>query len=150
MSAEVDDYFKNTISMDFFRLFAGDVIGTGLYRTVYECPVCPDLVIKVEIESRSFQNVLEWETWEYNSEYKPVARWLAPCVAISPCGSVLLMKRTTPVPADKFPRTLPAFITDTKRSNFGLYEGRVVCHDYGVCLPDFPLKRRKADWWGDS
>jgi hypothetical protein len=50
----------------------------------------------------------------------------------SPSGSVLLMKRTEPAPASMYPRRVPGFFADLKRENWGMYEGRMVCCDYGV------------------
>ena len=29
---------------------------------------------------------------------------------------------------------LPAIFTDTKRENFGMFEGRMVCHDYAFSM----------------
>ena len=77
----------------------------------------PTLVIKFEVEPKSFQNVYEWHTWDRVKEYKPVAKWFAPCVNISECGTILLQKRTTPVPNKMLPKKVPAFFIDLKRSN---------------------------------
>ena len=147
MKEYTKSYFTTTISTDFFRLICGDVIGYGVGRTVYECEIRPDLVVKIETPSHSFQNQAEWRIWSewrYDADMK---RWLAPCEAISPCGTVLLQKRTEPFPADAYPKKLPKFLTDTKRSNFGMFEKRVVCHDYALVVTTLSTAMVKADWW---
>lgn len=144
---QVTSYFTGTIGRDFFDLFAGDLIGSGVARTVYECTVRLDLVIKIEVPSHSFQNIREWEFWLWSHRQKEIRRWLAPCVAISPCGSVLLQERTTLIPEKGYPKKLPKFLTDTKRDNFGLLGKRVVSHDYALVVPKYSISLRKAEWW---
>jgi hypothetical protein len=114
-----------------FNLLCLDLIGGGSARQVYTSPIRPDCVVKVESGAKSFQNVAEWQVWQEVKD-TPMAKWFAPCVEISPSGSVLLMKRTEPAPASMYPRRVPAFFTDLKRENWGMYEGRMVCCDYGV------------------
>lgn len=129
----VDDQFKTIVASDFLQLFAGDFLGGGIGRGVFACTVDETLVIKIETPSRSFQNVVEWEAWQEIKHLRPsIRKWFAPCVAISPCGIVMLQKRTTPLNEEELPKRVPAFLTDTKLSNFGLYEGRIVAHDYGL------------------
>ena len=85
-----------------------------------------------------------WNDWSADKEMKS---WLAPCEAISPCGTVLLQGRTQPIPKEHYPKRLPKFFTDTKRSNFGLLEGRIVCHDYGLVVSEVETRMVRADWW---
>ena len=147
-----ETYFDSTIARDFFRLFAGKQLGYGAGRVVFECLIKPDFVIKVENGSKSFQNVMEWETWMDLKHEKQVARWLAPCEEISQCGTVLLMRRTE-VPREKdFPERMPTFLTDTKRTNFGMLGKRFVCHDYGMtrlASLGASMRTRKVDWWDE-
>ncbi len=138
------DYFNNTINRDLFHLICGDKLGAGIARAVYACNIRPDLVVKIETPSESFQNVLEWEFWQAWSEVKDVRRWLAPCESISPCGTILLQYRTTPV--EKFPDRMPSFLSDTKRSNYGRFRGRIVCHDYGMVVANASTTLRKIGW----
>lgn len=147
VDASVKSFFDNTISLDFLHLFTGNVLGAGVYRTVYECSVRPDLVVKIEIGSRHFQNITEYEVWDEWSGSPKVAKWLAPCEAISACGTILLQKRTSPVPEGKFPAKLPTFLTDTKRANYGMLGKRFVCHDYGSIRSTLKVNMVKADWW---
>jgi len=140
-------YFDSTISRDFFSLFCGRKLGSGTARVVYECAVRPDLVVKIETISQSFQNAMEWEFWSQWNHEKDVFKWLAPCVDISPCGAILLQKRTQPVPEGRYPDKMPKFLTDMKRSNYGLIGRQIVCHDYGFTITQAPVALQKAEWW---
>ena len=138
-----------TILRDVLRMISGKQLGRGVARDVYACELVPDCVVKVEDNAGSFQNVMEWETWQRVKD-SPVAKWFAPCRWISPSGTVLVMERTEPIPRAKFPTKVPAFLTDLKRTNYGLLKGRVVCHDYGTNLLielGMTTRMRKADWW---
>lgn len=75
--------------------------------------------------------MMEWFVWNRvcGTIYE---KWFAPVVQISPNGRILVMKRTTPL--GELPNSMPAFFTDFKRANYGVYEGRIVCHDYGTTL----------------
>lgn len=145
-------YFNNTLSKDLFNLVAGDKISEGSDRSVYNFALNSDLVVKFETTSKGFQNIMEWETWKVVENDKDAKRWFAPCIQISPCGTILLMEKTTPAPRDKYPLKIPAFLTDTKYSNYGILRGKFVCHDYGLhLLMENGLTKRmiKADWWSE-
>lgn len=131
-----------------WRTLVGDQIGTGMFRTVYACLLDPSLVIKTEDREGSFHNILEWENWDDNQFAPAVARWLAPCVAISPCGGVLVQKRVDPIrPGEpKLPKQIPSFLTDVKLENFGWFENRIVCCDYGYTHTTLSTRLRKARW----
>lgn len=130
-----------------FQLLCGDLVGHGMSRKTFSSRVVPDCVIKVEEEGGMFQNVVEWETWNRVRD-TPIEKWFAPCRWISPSGSVLIMDRT--VPAANYPDKMPAFLNDFKRTNFGLFNNRLVCHDYGhnMLFEHGMTKRmKKADWY---
>lgn len=135
---------------DAFNLLCGRKIGDGMTRTVFECNVRSDFVVKVEDdEPRShFQNLMEWFVWKRvcGTHYE---KWFAPVVEISPDGRLLLMKKTRPM--GEPPTKMPTFFTDFKTSNYGLYEGRIVCHDYGTTLlmEVGMSKRMKSVRWSD-
>lgn len=131
-----------------FNLLCGELLGEGTYRKTFACRLDPTLVVKVEKEEeqRTFSNVYEERNWRDLQEFKPVARWLAPVVDISPCGMLLLMKRVVPLRANELPDRLPRFLTDLKPENYGLYEGRLVVCDYPVILCNVSLKTRRVDW----
>lgn len=128
--------------------FVGDMIGSGVARDVYACLSDDSVVVKVEARSRSFQNIKEYEVWEEVRDTK-FAKLFAPCVSISPDGSVLIQKRAEPARRSDLPKKVPKFWGDLKKENFGFIKGKLVCVDYGY----FPIglalsgKTRKANWW---
>lgn len=148
--ADVLSFFGNTIDQDIFHILCGKVLGIGVARTVYECRLREDLVVKIETPVKSFQNVNEWLFWEAWNTDKDISRWLAPCVDISPCGTTLLQKRTATALTTKYPAMMPKFLTDLKRSNYGMYKGKLVCHDYGLVIASAYTGLRKAKWWQDD
>ena len=140
-----------------FYTMCGESIGRGMSREVFECKLRPDLVVKTESTSGRFQNVVEWETWQRVKD-TPFAVHFAPCHSISPCGSVLVMTRTRPAGVDEFPKLMPAFLCDFKRTNYGVIvekngSRRLVCHDYGTNLlfeNGMTKRTRRAHWWDAS
>jgi hypothetical protein len=134
---------------DAFNLLCGDKLGEGIHRTVFECRVRPDLVVKAETHQlhRYFANVMEMKFWSDNEHDPNVARWLAPCRYLSPDGRILLQERAESLPASyRLPARLPAFLTDIKRSNFGLIKRRLVCVDYAYVIVRPAIRPRKAEW----
>lgn len=129
-----------------FNLLCGDKLGEGVARTVFACKFDEALVVKVEKDPYQFQNAAEWRIWQECQYYRKAADWLAPCVAISPRGSIMLQRRVDPAPAHLLPAMLPAFIRDVKPSHFGFYQGRLVCCDYALTDSTLPMKLKKADW----
>lgn len=139
---------NSTVWRDAFWLICDRVIGSGRDRTVYSSALFPNCVIKVEDNQRSFQNIREWQTWEL-VQHTHHARWFAPCRWISPTGIVLVMERTREPTPKRYPEKMPVFLTDFKRSNYGMYKSRLVCHDYGTnILMTYGLSDRmvRPDW----
>ncbi len=128
----LDVFFKNTHELDFFRLFCGVKLGAGMSREVWTFGLDDKYVIKFE-QQGFFQNVKEWELWK-DAEHGPAAKWLAPCDRISENGRILIMKRTVTASHRQYPSKMPAFLTDFKKENYGMLNGRLVCHDYGLSL----------------
>lgn len=126
----IDDWGV-AVKRDFIRLFCGELIGEGSSRQVYELEIDPTKVVKVETGAQSFQNIIEWETWN-EVRHTKWSGWFAPCLWISPCGIAMIQARTTPI--KKAPKEIPNFFTDLKLSNFGRLKGRFSCHDYGLNL----------------
>ena len=134
------DGFPRSILQDIRDSAIGNLIGDGSQREVYEWLPDDSLVAKIEVRAmcnlsksgakQRFQNAVEWETWDAAKGTR-VAKWLAPCVWISQNGTVLLMKKTTPLDAPPKAR-MPGFLSDFKMDNYGMFDGRVVCHDYGT------------------
>jgi len=138
--------FPSIVTNDFLQIFCGDLLGDGISRQVYQCTIDKTLVIKVE-HARTFQNVIEWDVWDCVKDTE-FSKYFAPCISISQGGHVLLMKKTSPM--KKYPEKIPAFLTDTKRANYGQYKGQFCCHDYGNnLLIEKGLTKRlvKANWW---
>lgn len=137
---------SRTVSSDFVEMFLGKKIGGGQFRNVYECSNDKTVVIKVESGIRDFQNISEWNFWESVQYNKKIARWLAPCIKISNCGTVIIQKKTTPLRPSEVPKQLPEFIRDVKVENLGMLDGKVVCIDYGSVNITTSTKLVKADY----
>lgn len=139
-----------------FNLLCGALIGRGEARTVYQCNLLPDCVVKVESGQRAFQNLLEFKFWEYAMGQKDASMWLAPVEFMSPDGRILIMKKTTAISKDQLPKEVPSYLCDLKIDNFGMYydvkkrQSRIVCHDYGLNLAMYNTVRskdkKKAIW----
>lgn len=134
---------------DAFNLLCGKLLGEGIHRKVFECRIRPDLVVKVEHDTdwRYFANVLEMRFWDDHQYFDKVAQWLAPCEYMSPDGRILLQRRTLPiVDSSALPAQLPAFLSDVKVDNFGMLDGRLVCVDYAMTIPNPSTRLKKVDW----
>lgn len=130
---EVDDYFHGRIPNDFLDLLAPETLGRGLGREVRILATDEDWVLKIQVRTGGFQNVHEWQVWQEVEHWNWGAKWLAPCKMISPSGLVLVQRRTLPLPPGyKMPKRVPYWLTDMKKSNWGLLNGKLVCHDYGM------------------
>jgi len=138
------------IHKEFFNCLIGKKIARGMSRTVYAFSANSSMVVKIEEGVKSFQNVREWEYWQEIKD-SPAKKWFAPCLYISPCGSVLIQERVLPLERKKYPKKIPHFITDTKYENFGLLDGKFVCCDYGNIpfAKGITSKMVKAEWWSD-
>lgn len=118
-------------------ILCGEYIGSGASRTVYQSNLFENWVIKIERDGIN-SNLLEYETWcvVKNTKFK---KWFAPCAWISDNGKVLIMEKTEPLEklSKKMIKTLPKFISDVKRDNFGLLNGKLVTHDYAFTIDKF-------------
>lgn len=137
---------------DALTLMCLQLLGTGMSRQVYTCTLNPsEWVVKVEMEATGyFQNVSEYLVWQSVKDAKSIADWFAPIHNISDSGHWMIQARTTSVREEELPERVPRFFTDLKISNWGWYQGRVVCHDYGRSLVTengITAHMRKADWW---
>ena len=131
--AAINDWSSRVVE-DFVRLFCGELLGNGMSRQVFVLETDPTKVVKVESYSGYFQNVREWELWKDLGHTK-YGKYIAPCVSISPNGSVLVQERVEPITQDELRAArLPSFLCDFKASNYGRYKGRIVCCDYGTNL----------------
>lgn len=150
----MNNSFNTTVSRDLFNAVCGNLLGEGIGRKVYECKIDKSLVVK--LEESGFQNVKEWEIWQevknYTGKLRHIKDSFAPCEYISPCGIFLFQKKTEKATRNMYPEKMPSYLLDRKYSNFGLYEGRLVCHDYGMqsLCNGYKLKMVNADWWDDT
>lgn len=151
-TSDAEDLLKSrTISMDLLEVLLGERIEVGSARKVFRCRLNPDLVVKVETRSGSFQNVMEAQFWSDVADDPELSKWFAPVHLISSCGTVLLQSRAEPARRSEYPDKLPTCITDLKYSNFGMLDGKFVCFDYGIIIPSVSGKRmRKAKWWSED
>lgn len=117
------------------NMMVGKLIGEGCYRKVYLNRFDPKTVIKVEEGSGHFCNVKEWEIWSQVEDHGGVSPFLAACKYISPCGSVLIQERTSPIAIHDLPKRIPSFLkSDLKSENWGWStKKRAACHDYANC-----------------
>lgn len=133
------------IAVDAFNMLCGRKIGEGIHRTVYECKLRDDLVVKVETDAdfRYFANVHECKFHSDHQYFAKVADWLAPVEFLSPDGRLLLMKRCDPVKEDDLPDMLPTWMTDIKADNFGRLNGRIVMVDYALTIPTVNIRLKR-------
>lgn len=146
-----EDYFNATIERDFFHFMCGEMLGSGSFRDVYVFAHDPKWVVKIETGAQSFSNIREWDVWN-DAGYigESATKWLAPCKSISPCGTVLIQRRTKP--AKTYPKMIPTWMTDTKRANFGMIGSKFVAHDYGlhqIYRSGMSKRLSKVEWWDD-
>ena len=68
-------------------------------------------------------------------------------------GHFLVQARTTRPTHYDWPEKVPAYLTDLKKANFGMLNGRLVCHDYGLhMMREVGIASRrmvKARWHGE-
>lgn len=146
MTSRIDmkvDNAKSVLNMfeDIDTLFAyhdmlcGKFISRGVSRTVFECGYDESCVVKIDKSSND--NIIEWELWNM-LKYMPekISNWFAPCVRISNNGRILIQKKTKPLSDKQWEslKEVPSFLTDIKRSNFGMYKGNLCMHDYAGVL----------------
>lgn len=135
---------------DLARLICAETLGKGIGRQVYVLGTDSTKVIKLETAARSFQNAMEWEVWDELKSTRH-AKYLAPCHWISECGMVLIQSRVQPLRPEHEKVQLPSFLTDFKRTNYGILNGRVVACDYGyttlVERGANASRKRKPEWW---
>lgn len=150
MTSDLSIYFNTVVSKDLLDLCTDKAISQGSTRSVYKSALAADEVLKFETSARRFQNILEWETWQIVQYFPKHKRWFVPCVSISDCGTILIQKYARDLEESELLAELPVYFADIKRENFGMFNGQVVCRDYGnTFLIDrgFNTTRmKKADW----
>lgn len=145
MSSSFDDFSKNVLS-EFLHLACGELLGEGMSRTTYKYYFDDTKVIKIENDSKHFQNVVEWELWKNNKYCDKVSKWLAPCRYISHSGTFLIMDYARDLLEEEKPRLLPSFVTDIKMQNLGVLNGQVVLRDYGTTFSNLNTRLKKISF----
>lgn len=136
------------VAHEFVNFFLGNYIGSGISRYVFENPMDPKTVIKID-PSRYSANVIEFNVWQHVEHVEAINKWFAPVVSMSKCGRILIMKKCSTVLDSKLPDKVPAFFTDIKKENFGMYKNHVCCLDYASHLlleKGMTNRMRKANW----
>ncbi len=141
------EHLAPCILRDLASFVCAESLGQGISRLVFVYRPNPKWVIK--IEETGFQNVFEQHVWSRvrDTEHK---RWFAPIIDCSALGTVILMERTERPRPGEFPKLMPAYLTDFKRTNYGMLNGKLVCHDYGTNLlteVGMTKRMRRANWW---
>ncbi len=135
---------------DLESIIVGKALGIGIHRKVAVFLPGTNKVIKIAEECPNI-NVLEDEIWQMVKDTN-IAKWFAPCVAISPCGIYLIQERAETRPKSEYPKMIPNFFSDLKYANYGWIKGKFVCVDYASCISTSMVhkwtgKMKKADWW---
>lgn len=128
-------------------LTKGVWLGSGGSRHVYRMRYNEQRVVKIA-QSSVWANVEERNTWEAVRGTE-VERWFACVHSLTDLGVVLIQDYVPDLPCGVY--RIPAFLTDLKRSNFGIgvYKGepQVVCRDYGLhLLREIGMSKKLIRW----
>lgn len=112
---------------DALELIAGEFIGEGKSRMVFEHAQSSKYVLKVakddDAEDGNWgvqQNILEWHNWCELGDKKIGQCWLAPCRNLSKNGVILVQRKIMPLrKGEKIPKVPALFKNDVKREHFG-------------------------------
>lgn len=139
--------------------YCGDMIGSGVFRDVYEFKLNPKKwVVKVEWGGM-FCNVSEWRVWanvqHFCGSLKYIKDMFAKNLTIGSTGLFIIQERVTFKEKEFYPKKMPKIFTDFKCGNFGWVGRRFVCIDYAnvidmsISLATVGLKTRAVKWRKD-
>jgi hypothetical protein len=123
----------------------GERLGSGIHRRTYVYLPDTSCVLKEAIDE-VWPNAAEMQFWLNSQFVKDISMHLAPCVWLSSDARFLIQKRARPVDYDALPLTMPSFLTDIKRSNFGMLDDRLVCIDYAMHITNASTRHKKVHW----
>lgn len=141
---------RKIVSLEFADFFLGKYLGSGVSRHVFEYALDTSYVIKIDVSNYN-ANAMEHAIWE-TVEYVPkLAQWFAPVKRMSTNARIMMQKKAD-VNKDLalYPKSVPAFFTDIKDSNYGFIKGKFVCVDYAsTLLLDLVdnYKMKKVNWF---
>lgn len=115
------------------NVLVGACVGQGAHRMVYRLKHRDDLVMKVE-KDMAFANAREWMVWDEVQWDPKSAPWLVPCFDIDHRCGVLVQGYARDLNDEEWAAVgdVPDWLGDTKRSNWGWYEGRARMRDYAI------------------
>lgn len=150
--SQIHELFDLAMADEILKSLIGYRIGRGVSREVFEMSHNPDLVLKIENMSKGwFANIAEYQTWN-SVKGTPYERWFAPVHSLTVGGLMLVQSKTKPPAVRDLPAEIPAVFSDVGMKNFGMFEGRLVCHDYALMQnrfwlnPKQKMKMQKAFW----
>lgn len=147
----ISDSAKNldlNFAHDVLGTLLDDKLGSGVSRDVFSLFGNDKHVAKIERPGRGyFANILEFTLWN-DIKNTDLVVWFAPCRCISLGGMLLIQDRTEPMHPKHMPDRIPAFFEDVKLSNWGMLNGKPVCHDYSIhsIIERTSKAMKKANW----
>lgn len=147
---QLNNLIDNKPIKEIKKLICGELLGSGVDRSVYILKQNENYVVKFErnMKNGSFANACEWRNFIDNQETW-LAKYLAPCVMITESSQFLIQKRAYHKRRKEYPKYIPVVFTDLKLTNFGWIDDQFVCVDYVFfrntgCNNN---KYRYAKWW---
>lgn len=145
------EYTLELFNREFTGLMLEEQLGFGQNREVWKLRGLP-YVAKIANGDPS-QNWREWSFWD-DAKGTEMEKWLAPCLCFSSSGRILIQALTKPLINRLYPEKIPDLLTDLKVQNWGVYEDRVVCHDYGTNYVHAnaiaAMELKEAEWWDEN
>lgn len=137
------------------QMIIGKHLGRGYSRDVYIHAMEPSIVVKIAMNADGvIANTNEFDIWDevqhWKGKYENLKNFFCPVTAMSSDCKVLFMKRTQPLRVEDIPNEVYTWVTDQKLENFGILDGRLVIHDYGLTLiknGGITNRKRKADFY---
>jgi hypothetical protein len=146
------DLYRTHSITTFKNKFCGDIIGSGVYRKVYEFLPNNKFIVKVQ-PAPAFQNQLEYMIWREIKGNYWYNRWFAQVLWMNEKGTILVMRKARPVRNQNHPTyksmKIPHFFSDIHSGNYGWIGKRFVCFDYGntpITKGWNLLRMRKLKW----
>lgn len=130
------------------RHLCAEQLGSGQYRDVFVLKQDRRFVVKIErdFSTGEFANASEWRNYINNRDDWFIRGWLAPIAQVTLNSQILVMRRARHGAIETYPRYIPAWLTDCKRTNYGFIGSRFVCCDYSFLTRE-SRRMKRARWW---